>query len=73
MRMLSSLHASLLANNHSFCEMRSPSLCGNRRNFGCRQEGLRRLGPTLFGAFAFDNAVSTSELRAMQRVWEARA
>ena len=61
--------ASLEAGNHSFCEMRSPSLCA--RSSWCTQEGLRELKPALFGPFHWSNDVSPHELRALRRRWEA--
>lgn len=70
--MLRALDAGLAAGNHSFCEMRSSSLCAQRPEW-CTMAGMQQLRPGVLGEFGCCNTVTEEALLEQRRVWAAAA
>ena len=70
MRMVRAVDQAVSAGQHSYCEMRSPSLCQQQRSW-CQQAGLAQLQPSTVGEFECCNSITEAQLAQRQRAWSA--
>ena len=70
MRMVRAVDQAVSAGQHSYCEMRSPSLCQQQRSW-CLQAGMAQLQPSALGEFECCNSITEEQLVQRQRAWSA--
>jgi len=70
MRMVRAVDEAVSAGEHSYCEMRSPSLCQQQRSW-CLQAGMAQLQPSALGEFECCNSITEEQLVQRQRAWSA--
>ena len=70
MRMVRAVDQAVSAGQHSYCEMRSASLCQQQRSW-CLQAGMAQLQPSALGEFECCNSITEEQL--VQRQWAGRA
>ena len=70
MRMVRAVDEAVSAGQHSYCEMRSPSLCHQQSSW-CLQAGMAQLQPSALGEFECCNSITEEQLVQRQRAWSA--
>ena len=70
MRMVRAIDQAVSAGQHSFCEMRSPSLCQQQHSW-CLQAGMAELQPSALGEFDCCNTITEEQLVQRQQAWSA--